>query len=114
PPGTRRAAVAWVLAGIAAAAEAWSSYSLWWFLALGMGLALLVGLALRSTRSRLVETLRRDWPAIAVAGCLSLLLVLPLLRAWWSAAQAVGLRDARDLFLARRPSWPHPPPHPPP
>jgi hypothetical protein len=104
-PGTRRAAVAWVVAGIAGAAEAWSSYYLWWFLALGMGIALLVGLALKGTRPRVVEALRSDWPAIAVAGCLSLLLVLPLLRAWWSAAQAVGLRDARDVFLARGQSW---------
>jgi hypothetical protein len=104
-PGTRRAAGAWVLAGVAAAAEAWSSYYLWWFLAFGMAIALLVGLALPVTRPRVLETLRRDWPPIVVAAVVSLLLVLPLLRAWWSAAQAVGLRDARDVFLARGQSW---------
>ncbi|HET9157286.1 MAG TPA: hypothetical protein VFN91_11505, partial [Myxococcaceae bacterium] len=104
-PGTHRARLAWVLAGVAAAAEAWSSYYLWWFLVFGAVIALLLGLALRSTRPAVLEALRRDWPAIAAAGVLSLLLVLPLLQAWWSAAHAVGLRDARDVFLARGQSW---------
>jgi len=104
-PGTRRARVAWVLGGVAAAAQAWASYYLWWFLAFGAAIAFLVGLALGSTRPRVLDALRRDWPAIAVAGALSLLLVLPLFRAWWNAAQAVGLRDARDVFLARGQSW---------
>jgi hypothetical protein len=104
-PGTTRARVAWALAGVAAAAEAWSSYYLWWFLALGAAVALLVGLSLPTTRPRVLEALRRDWPAIAAAGVLSFLLVLPLLHAWWSAAQVVGLRDAREIFLARGQSW---------
>ena len=104
-PGTRRAAVAWVLAGVAAAAQAWSSYYLWWFLAFGAATAFVIGLALRSTRSLVLEVLRRDWPAIAGAAVLSFLLVLPLLRAWWSAAEAVGLRDASDVFLAKGQSW---------
>ena len=104
-PGTRRARVAWVLAGVAAAAQAWSSYYLWWFLALGAAIAFVVGLALRRTRPWVLEALRRDWPAIAVAAGLSLLLVLPLLGAWWSAARAVGLRDASDVFLAKGQSW---------
>ena len=104
-PGTRRARVAWVLAGVAAAAQAWASYYLWWFLAFGATIAFLVGLALRSTRPRLLEALRRDWPVIAFAGALSLLLVLPLFRTWWNVAQGVGLRDARDVFLARGQSW---------
>lgn len=104
-PGTRRARVAWILAGVAAAAEGWASYYFWWFLAVGVAIALVLGLVLRSTRPRVLETLRRDWPVIALAGVLSLLLVLPLFRAWWSVAQAVGLRDARDVFLARGQSW---------
>lgn len=104
-PGTRRARAAWLLAGCAAAAEAWSSYYLWWFLAFALGIALAVGLLLKATRPRVLEVLRRDWAAIAVAAGLSLLLVAPLLRAWWSVAHAVGLRDARDVFLARGQSW---------
>jgi hypothetical protein len=104
-PGTRRARVAWVLAGVAAAAQAWSSYYLWWFLAFGAAIAFLIGLALRSTRPLVLEALRRDWPAIAGAAVLSFLLVLPLLQAWWTVAQAVGVRDASDVFLAKGQSW---------
>jgi hypothetical protein len=104
-PGTRRARAAWLLAGCAAAAEAWSSYYLWWFLALALAIALAVGLLSKATRPRVLEALRRDWAAIAVAAGLSLLLAAPLLRAWWSVAHAVGLRDARDVFLARGQSW---------
>ena len=104
-PGTRQARAAWVLAGVAAAAQAWSSYYLWWFLVFGAAIALLLGFALRSTRPGVLEALRQDWPAMALAAALSLLLVLPLLRAWWNAAQAVGLRDAHDVFLAKGQSW---------
>ena len=104
-PGTWRARAAWLLAGCAAAAEAWSSYYLWWFLGLALAIALGLGLLLKATRPGLLEALRRDWAAIAVAAGLSLLMVLPLLRGWWSVAHAVGLRDARDVFLARGQSW---------
>ena len=104
-PGTWRARAAWLLAGCAAAAEAWSSYYLWWFLALALAIALAVGLLLKATRPGVLEALRRDWAAIAVAAGLSLLMVLPLLQGWWSVAHAVGLRDARDVFLARGQSW---------
>ena len=104
-PGTWRARAAWLLAGCAAAAEAWSSYYLWWFLALALAIALAVGLLLKATRPGVLEVLRRDWAAIAVAGGLSLLMVLPLLNGWSSVAHAVGLRDARDVFLARGQSW---------
>ena len=105
-PGTRRARAAWLLAGCAAAAEAWSSYYLWWFLAPRAG-----------DRPRGRSPLEGHPPpacsrccaataaTIAVAAGLSLLLVAPLLRAWWSVAHAVGLRDARDVFLARGQSW---------
>src|SRR5262249_62361992 len=80
-PGPRRARAAWVLAGMAAAAEAWSSYYLWWFLAFGAAIAFVVGLALRSTRPRVLEALRRGWPAIAPAPGGSPLLLPPPPRA---------------------------------
>jgi hypothetical protein len=104
-PGTRRARAAWVLAGVATAAQAWSSYYFWWFLVFGAAIAFGLGLIVKRTRPRVLEALRRDWPAIAVAGAISLLGVFPALRAWWSASEAVGLRDARDVFLARGQSW---------
>jgi hypothetical protein len=104
-PGTRGAHAAWILAGVAAAAEAWSSYYLWWFLALAVAVALPLALLLPSTRRWVREAIRRDWAFIAITAALSLLLILPLLQGWWGAAQAVGLRDARDVFLARGQSW---------
>ena len=104
-PGTPRARVAWGLAGLAGAAEAWSSYYLFWFLGLGLGIAFLLGLALRTTRPAVLESLRHDWPAIALGAALLLLLAAPLLQAWWTVAHAVGLREARDVFLARGQSW---------
>lgn len=104
-PGTPRARLAWNLAGLAAAAEAWSSYYLWWFLALALAIALPLALLFPSSRATVREAIRRDWAVIAVAGALSFLLVLPLLRAWLSAAESVGLRDARDVFLAKGQSW---------
>jgi len=104
-PGTRRARFAWVGAGLAAAAQAWSGYYLWWFLAFAVAVALVVALCRRSTRLPILEALRQDWLFIAGAGVLSLALTFPLLRAWWSAAQVVGLRHPHDVFLARGQSW---------
>ncbi len=104
-PGTWRARCAWVGAGLAAAAQAWSAYYLWWFLAFAVAIALVVALCRRATRPAILQALRRDWAAIAGAGALSAVLTFPLLRAWWSAAQVVGLRNARDVFLARGQSW---------
>ena len=109
-PGTRRARAAWLGAGLAFAAQAWSSYYLWWFLSLALAVATLVALANRRTRGVLAGALRRDGSAIAVAAGLAALLVFPLLRAWWTAAQVVGLRHVEQVFLARGQSWLNPGP----
>lgn len=104
-PGSWRARCAWMGAGIAAAAQAWASYYLWWFLAFAAAIALGVALCGRTTRAAVLESLGRDWMVIAGAGALSAALTFPLLRAWWSAAQVVGFRNAHDVFLARGQSW---------
>jgi len=109
-PGTRRARLAWVGAGLAFAAQAWSSYYLWWFLALALGVATLAALGTPGARAALREALRQDGTAIAGAAALSALLLLPLLRAWWSVAQVVGLRDVQAVFLARGQTWLNPGP----
>jgi hypothetical protein len=109
-PGTRRARAAWLGAAVALAAQAWSSYYLWWFLALALLVAIAVALAARTSRAMLLEALRRDGAVIAAAVALSLLLVFPLLHAWWSAAAVVGLRRAQEVFLAKGQSWLNPGP----
>ena len=109
-PGTRAARMAWLGAGLAFTAQAWSSYYLWWFLALGLAVATLAAAGEPRTRAVLREALRRDGPAIAAAAVLSALLLLPLFRAWWSAAEVVGLRGAGQVFLAHGQSWFNPGP----
>ncbi len=109
-PGTRRGRAAWLGAGLAFAAEGWSSYYLWWFLALALAVAAVAALGEPRTRAMLLEALRQDAPAIAGAALLSVLLLAPLLHAWWSAAQAVGLRHVEQVFLARGQSWLNPGP----
>jgi hypothetical protein len=109
-PGTRRARAAWLGAAIAFAAQTWSSYYLWWFLALALLVAVLIALAVPGSRAALLEALRRDGVVIAAATVLSLLLVYPLLHAWWSAASVVGLRRTQEVFLAKGQSWLNPGP----
>lgn len=109
-PGTRRARLAWPAAGLAFAAQAWSSYYLWWFLALALLVATLAALGEPGTRALLLEALRQDAPAVAAAAGLSALLLLPLLHSWWSAAQVVGFRQVQQVFLARGQSWLNPGP----
>jgi len=109
-PGTVRARLAWLGAGLAFAAQAWSSYYLWWFLGLGLGVAAAVALAGRRTRGVLGEALRQDGRAIGCAALLSALLLFPLLHTWWQVAQVVGLRPVQNVFLARGQSWLNPGP----
>ena len=109
-PGTRRARLAWLGAGIAFAAQAWSSYYLWWFLAFALLVAALAVLADREIRGWVLDAVRLDGAAIAGAAVLCALLVFPLFHAWWSVAQMVGLRDSQQIFLARGQSWVNPGP----
>jgi hypothetical protein len=64
-----------------------------------------VGASRPSIRPAILEALRKDWVFIAGAGALSAALTFPLLREWWSAAQVVGFRNPRKVFLARGQSW---------
>lgn len=106
--GTRAARAAWIGAGLCFAAQAWSSYYLWWFLALAFALAAVAILADRELRPWIVEPVRRDSLAIGAAAGLAGLLLFPLLHAWWSAATVVGLRHPGEVFLARGQSWINP------
>ena len=79
----------WLLAAAAVVAQLYTAVYLAWFLVAVMGLALVVALFIRACRDVVVETVFRDYWAIAAAGAGGLLLLVPFLAHYLSAAREV-------------------------
>src|SRR5204863_5500706 len=77
----------WLLAMAGGVAQLYSGVYLGWFLVLGLGLATVVTLAVRSCRRVVRELLKQDLGAIVVAGALGVLFLQPFLSHYLRAAR---------------------------
>ncbi len=111
--GGGRRLVAWIgLVAASIVAQIYAGFYHAWFLLLALALSALVGLARKRHRTPLVTFLRAGARPLAVGAGLALaasvLLLLPVLLHYGSAAQDVGMRAFADEVLPRLPritSW---------
>jgi len=80
----------WMLAAFGAVAQLYGGVYLGWFLGMGLVLATSIGLALRSTRTAILAVARRDWRAVAAAGGVGGLALLPFLVHYLPAAREMS------------------------
>ena len=92
--GRRARAGYWLLAMAGLVAQLYAGVYLGWFLIIGLGLAGVIALAMRSCRGVLLAVVRRDAWAIAAAGAVGFVLLQPFLSHYLPAA-----REVRSQYL---------------
>ena len=95
----------WLLVVAGGVAQLYSGVYLGWFLILGLGLAMVAALALRSCRRILWELLKQDLGIIVVAGALGVLCLQPFLSHYLRAARQVNSQDIPTLRLLHPQFW---------
>lgn len=100
-----RAFALWPAAGLAAVAQFYTSFYLGWFLVLSTAVAGTWGLILPRYRSRLVEVIREQWPAIGLGAVVAIAAIRPLMEHYLLAMTEVGPRDYWAAVAGSIPDW---------
>jgi hypothetical protein len=87
----------WMLAAFGAAAQLYGGVYLGWFLVMGLALATILALAVKSTREAVLSVARRDWRVVLAAGVAGGLAMWPFFAHYLPAA-----REMRGVYMPFR------------
>jgi hypothetical protein len=88
----------WMAFGLTVTAQFYGGYYLGWFFGVGLAVATVAALLLRSSRGRVVALARRDWWAAALGATVAAVAMVPFLAHYLPVAREVG----RGFGLAQR------------
>ncbi len=95
----------WTAFGLAVTAQFYGSYYLGWFFGVGMAVATVAALILRSSRGRVVALVRRDWWAAALGATVAAVAMVPFLVHYLPVAREVGLRFNNAQHYSHPSNW---------
>lgn len=84
---------------VCAALQFYAGFYLGWFLAFGCCVFLFVAMALKNTRSAIIETARKTWPWLCLALVLFILLAWPLAAHYLQTQKMFGQRPWDEILL---------------
>lgn len=88
--GTIERALWWILFALSVVAQFYGGVYLGWFFGVGLALATVVALLLRTSRDEVVSLIRRDWWAGMLAGAVGFVVLIPFLAHYLPAAREFG------------------------
>ena len=80
----------WVMFGLAVEAQFYGGYYLGWFFSVGLAIATVAALLLRSTRGKVAVLARHDWLAAALGTMVAAVALLPFLAHYLPVARELG------------------------